>query len=71
MKEKVLYVVVSTSKILLRNKSTPTHRYEALTFPATVANAGVAGVIQGWLTHPSSLTGLRCTGDQLLLTVSP
>lgn len=67
--EKVLHVVVTTSKIFLRNKST--HRLKALTFPAAVANAGVAGVIQGWLTHPSSLTGLRLTGDQLFLTLSP
>lgn len=32
-------------------------------FPSAVAQAGVAGVIQGWLTNPSSLTGLRITGD--------
>ncbi len=63
IKEKVLYVVVSTSNILLRNENTPTHKLKALTFPSAVAQAGVAGVIQGWLTNPSSLTGLRITGD--------
>lgn len=37
--------------------------------PAAVAFAGVAGIIQRWLTDSSSLTGLRGTWDQLLLTV--
>lgn len=40
-------------------------------FPATEARAGVRGVILGRSTRASSLAGLRCTWDQLLLTVFP
>lgn len=58
-------------KTLLRNKSKNTQRLKALAFPAAKTLADIGGVIWGRSTHTTSLTGLRCTGDQLFLAVSP